>query len=107
MKRPLIAVALALALAGCNFDFKPWAPWPDYGACLRSHVETSTQLVATGGSYYPGGFPIGGGMHLVTTSDTVCDEHEYPLGDSPKYRAKYAKYLIDLAEWRKRNPEAD
>ncbi|WP_355586201.1 lipoprotein [Xanthomonas cannabis] len=107
MKRLLILALAAALLAGCSFDFKPWEPSANYGSCLEGHNESRTYMTAGGMGGYMGGVPMGGGMHLVTATDYVCDRYEYPNGDSPAYRAKYAQYRIDLAEWRTRNPEAD
>lgn len=93
MKNIMIALA-CLALAACH----PFQPQPDYGRCTRSHTEDSVTLIpvyGTNGSisytYWP-------------TSETVCDEHQFPLGDGPAYHEDVKRYEREMVEWRKDHP---
>lgn len=77
-------------------DWKPSPPWMgDYGACLANHEEDSVMLIPDSN----------GGMTTVPTTDTVCDQHEYPNGDGPEYQRRYTAYEARLAAWLKRHPE--
>ena len=46
-----------------------------------------------------------GGFSYIPTSDYVCDEYEYPLGDGPEYQAGMKRYAAELQAWYERHPE--
>ncbi len=92
MKRILILAALCVALTAC--DMRPWKPSADYGSCLKGHTESGLMMIPNSN----------GGFTYVPTSDYVCDEYEYPLGDGPAYHADVLRYQRELTEWCARNP---
>lgn len=100
MKRALLILALCAGLAAC--DMKPWPPSADYGSCLKGHSEDSYiimwQSMCTGNSCTQ--IP-----YTIPTTDFVCDEHEYPLGDGPEYQAGMKRYAAELQAWYERHPE--
>ncbi|MCU1069714.1 hypothetical protein JAK55_00765 [Stenotrophomonas maltophilia] len=100
MKRALLILALCAGLAAC--DMKHWPPSADYGSCLKGHSENSYiimwQSMCTGNSCTQ--IP-----YTIPTTDFVCDEHEYPLGDGPEYQAGMKRYAAELQAWYERYPE--
>ncbi|PZS57411.1 hypothetical protein [Stenotrophomonas maltophilia] len=93
MNRALLILALCAGLAAC--DMKPWPPRADYGSCLKGHTESGLMLIPNSN----------GGLSYIPTSDYVCDEYEYPLGDGPEYQAGMKRYAAELQAWYERHPE--
>lgn len=72
MKRIIMATLLAALLSGCTDDSPPH--WEN--VCVVSHQESSMVLVPGEMGAAMGGIPLGGGLHMVEQSNTVCDRRE-------------------------------
>jgi hypothetical protein len=98
----LLIVLAALSLAAC--DLKPGGPREDYGACLKSHEDTTLipqYMTTCSGSPSICTPQL---VYFLPVTSTVCDERQYPKGDGPGYQADLQRYAKELKEWYARHP---